>query len=67
MHVRDLGDRNPTLDELNRYINREFKAHNIKISVRQVEVFIMDTAGNKKQLIPTDALVLPKPDDTPKP
>lgn len=67
MHVRDLGDRNPTLDELNRYINREFKAHNIKISVRQVEVFIMDAAGNKKQLIPTDALVQPKPDDTPKP
>ncbi|MHA6198474.1 mechanosensitive channel MscK [Pseudomonas wadenswilerensis] len=54
MHVRDLGDRNPTLDELNRYINREFKAHNIKISVRQVEVFIMDTSGNKKQLIPMD-------------
>ncbi|MFB4392655.1 MULTISPECIES: mechanosensitive channel MscK [unclassified Pseudomonas] len=51
MHVRDLGDRNPTLDELNRYINREFKAHNIKISVRQVEVFLMDTQGGKQQLI----------------
>ncbi|MDF0734016.1 mechanosensitive channel MscK [Pseudomonas entomophila] len=51
MHVRDLGDRNPTLDEINRYINREFKAHNIKISVRQVEVFLMDTQGGKQQLI----------------
>jgi len=65
MHVRDLGDRNPTLDELNRYINREFKAHNIKISVRQVEVFIMDTQGGKQQLIPMES-GLPKPDDTPK-
>jgi len=68
MHVRDLGDRNPTLDELNRYINREFKAHNIKISVRQVEVFLMDTSGNKKQLIPMEQPVeQPKPDDTSKP
>ncbi|WP_194789542.1 mechanosensitive channel MscK [Pseudomonas sp. UFMG81] len=61
MHVRDLGDRNPTLDELNRYINREFKAHNIKISVRQVEVFVMDTKGGKQQLIPMEQ---PKPDGT---
>ncbi|MFJ4346003.1 mechanosensitive channel MscK [Pseudomonas sp. NPDC089401] len=61
MHVRDLGDRNPTLDELNRYINREFKAHNIKISVRQVEVFLMDTKGGKQQLIPMEQ---PKSDGT---
>ncbi|MBF8754236.1 mechanosensitive channel MscK [Pseudomonas guariconensis] len=61
MHVRDLGDRNPTLDEINRYINREFKAHNIKISVRQVEVFLMDTQGGKQQLIPVEN---PKPDGT---
>ncbi|MBK5004808.1 mechanosensitive channel MscK [Pseudomonas sp. S60] len=61
MHVRDLGDRNPTLDEINRYINREFKAHDIKISVRQVEVFLMDTKGGKQQLIPQGP---PKPDGT---
>nr|AMK07426.1 potassium efflux system KefA protein/Small-conductance mechanosensitive channel [gamma proteobacterium NT2-3] len=61
MHVRDLGDRNPTLDEINRYINREFKAHNIKISVRQVEVFLMDQKDGKQQLIPLEQ---PKPDGT---
>ena len=61
MHVRDLGDRNPTLDEINRYINREFKAHGIKISVRQVEVFLMDTKGGKQQLIPLEQ---PKSDGT---
>ncbi|CAK13330.1 mechanosensitive channel MscK [Pseudomonas entomophila] len=61
MHVRDLGDRNPTLDELNRYINREFKAHDIKISVRQVEVFLMDQKGGKQQLIPMEQ---PKRDGT---
>ena len=52
MHVRDLGDRNPVLDEINRYINKEFKARDIKISVRQVEVFLMDTQGHKQKLIP---------------
>ena len=62
MHVRDLGDRNPTLDEINRYINREFKAHDIKISVRQVEVFLMDPKAGKQQLIPMDS---PKSDGTP--
>ncbi|MBF8726214.1 mechanosensitive channel MscK [Pseudomonas putida] len=62
MHVRDLGDRNPTLDEINRYINREFKAHDIKISVRQVEVFLMDPKAGKQQLIPMDS---PKFDGTP--
>ncbi|QCI15031.1 mechanosensitive channel MscK [Pseudomonas putida] len=61
MHVRDLGDRNPTLDEINRYINREFKAHGIKISVRQVEVFLMDAKGGKQQMI---ALEQPKSDGT---
>ncbi|MBK5000906.1 mechanosensitive channel MscK [Pseudomonas sp. S31] len=61
MHVRDLGDRNPTLDEINRYINREFKAHGIKISVRQVEVFLMDAKGGKQQLIPMEQ---PKSDGT---
>ncbi|WP_411383452.1 mechanosensitive channel MscK [Pseudomonas sp. L7] len=61
MHVRDLGDRNPTLDEINRYINREFKAHDIKISVRQVEVFLMDTKGGKQQMIPLEQ---PKSDGT---
>ncbi|HKS14810.1 MAG TPA: mechanosensitive channel MscK [Pseudomonas sp.] len=60
MHVRDLGDRNPVLDEINRYINKEFKARNIKISVRQVEVFLMDALGHKEKLIP-----LEKTDGTP--
>ncbi|MDZ5604939.1 mechanosensitive channel MscK [Pseudomonas sp. RP23018S] len=55
MHVRDLGDRNPTLDEVNRYIDRAFKEHGIKISVRQVEVFLMDAKGGKQQMIGVDS------------
>nr|WP_314492368.1 mechanosensitive channel MscK [uncultured Pseudomonas sp.] len=54
MHVRDLGDRNPTLDEVNRYIDKAFREHGIKISVRQVEVFLMDTKGGRQQTIGLD-------------
>ena len=64
MHVRDLGDRNPTLDEINRYISREFKAHDIKISVRQVEVFLMDNIGGKQKLIAVEGGDGSKPDGT---
>lgn len=64
MHVRDLGDRNPTLDEINRYISREFKAHDIKISVRQVEVFLMDTLGHKQKLIAVEGGDGTKPEGT---
>lgn len=61
MHVRDLGDRNPTLDEVNRYIDREFKAHGIKISVRQVEVFLMDPQSGKQQMIGVEPPPSPLP------
>ncbi|MHC6227848.1 mechanosensitive channel MscK [Pseudomonas sp. X10] len=74
MHVRDLGDRNPVLDEINRYIDKAFKEHDIKISVRQMEVFLMDAQGHRQQLIPmenSDKATSPplsaqaRPDDSP--
>ncbi|AIR89080.1 mechanosensitive channel MscK [Pseudomonas cremoricolorata] len=61
MHVRDLGDRNPTLDEVNRYIDRAFKEHGIKISVRQVEVFLMDAKGGRQQMIGMESPQSPLP------
>lgn len=64
MHVRDLGDRNPTLDEINRYIDREFRAHDIKISVRQVEVFLMEPNGSRQKRIATQGDGVDKPDGT---
>ena len=64
MHVRDLGDRNPTLDELNRYINREFKAHNINISFQQMEVYLKNTSNQEYKLVPMD---LPTPEQKPLP
>jgi len=54
MHVRDLGDRNPVLDEINRFINKEFKKQHINISFRQMEVYLKNLQGQEYKLVPTD-------------
>ena len=53
MHVRDLGDRNPVLDEINRFINKEFKAQHINISFRQMEIYLKNTQGQEYKLVPS--------------
>ena len=55
MHVRDLGDRNPVLDEVNRFINREFKKQHINISFRQMEVYLKNLHGQEYKLVPLEA------------
>lgn len=52
MHVRDLGDRNPVIDEINRFINREFKKEKINISFRQMEVYLKNLHGEEYKLVP---------------
>jgi len=54
MHVRDLGDRNPVIDEVNRFINREFKNHHINISFRQMEVYLKNLHGQEYKLVPVE-------------
>ncbi|WP_268801023.1 mechanosensitive channel MscK [Pseudomonas huanghezhanensis] len=54
MHVRDLGDRNPVLDEINRYINKEFKAQHINISFRQMEVYLKNMQGQEYKMVPIE-------------
>ncbi|MDB6144065.1 MAG: kefA 1 [Pseudomonas sp.] len=54
MHVHDLGDRNPAVDEINRFINKEFKANNINISFRQMEVYLKNLHGQEYKLVPAD-------------
>jgi potassium efflux system protein len=55
MHVRDLGDRNPVLDEINRFINKEFKRQNINISFRQMEVYLKNMQGQEYKMVPIEA------------
>lgn len=64
MHVRDLGDRNPVVDEVNRFINREFKKHHINISFQQMEVYLKNTSNQEYKLVPMD---LPAPEQKPQP
>ncbi|WP_338526642.1 mechanosensitive channel MscK [Pseudomonas batumici] len=54
MHVRDLGDRNPVIDEVNRFINREFKKEHIHISFRQMEVYLKNLNGQEYKLVPAE-------------
>lgn len=51
IHVRELGDRNPAIDEINREINRLFKEHGIEIAFRQLDVLIKNMDGQQVQLI----------------
>ncbi|WP_407313217.1 mechanosensitive channel MscK [Pseudomonas sp. nanlin1] len=73
MHVRDLGDRNPVLDEINRFINKEFKKQHINISFRQMEVYLKNMQGQEYKMVPVESLdktVIANFDDsqkTPKP
>ena len=47
IHVRELGDRNPAIDEINREIDRQFKEHGIEIAFRQLDVFIKNVSGQQ--------------------
>lgn len=54
MHVRDLGDRNPALDEVNRVINSEFKKNNINIAYRQLEIYLKNMQGQVFNIVPAE-------------
>lgn len=45
MHVRQLADRNPAIDETNREIDRLFAEHDIEIASRQMDVNLINSAG----------------------
>ncbi|WP_407292981.1 mechanosensitive channel MscK [Stutzerimonas zhaodongensis] len=61
IHVRDLADRNPATDEINRAIDREFAKAGISIAFRQVDVFLKNFDG--KQLHLGTAPRLAQPDN----
>ena len=68
MHVRDLGDRNPVIDEVNRFINREFKNQHINISFRQMEVYLKNLHGQEYKMVPIDPetkTIVPVPEGKP--
>lgn len=56
VHVRDLGDRNPATDEINRFIDREFAKNGISIAFRQVEVYVKNMQHDEHLLENKEAL-----------
>ncbi len=50
LHVRDLGDRNPVIDEINRRIDQEFRARGIVIAFRQLDVHLKSQNGQELAL-----------------
>ncbi len=56
LHVRDLGDRNPVIDEINRRLDREFREVGIVVAFRQLDVHLKNRNGQQLQLSAT-----PKP------
>ena len=47
-HVGKLGDRNPSIDEVNREIDRLFREHAIEIAFRQLDVYLRNSEGVEK-------------------
>jgi potassium efflux system protein len=60
IHVRELGDRNLAIDEINREIDRLFREHAIEIAFRQVDIFLKNLQGQQLQLLSNQPL---KPSD----
>ena len=42
------------MDEVNRYINREFKKQHINISFRQMEIYLKNLHGQEYKLVPAE-------------
>lgn len=45
IHVHELLDRNPAIDEINRYIDREFATAGIEIAFQQVDIRLRNSEG----------------------
>ncbi|WP_455230066.1 mechanosensitive channel MscK [Geopseudomonas aromaticivorans] len=56
IHVRELGDRNAAVDEINREIDRLFREHDIDIAFRQLDVLVKNLQGQHLQLVSEQAL-----------
>jgi len=48
IHVKELSDRNPTIDEINRFVDRRFKEEGIEIAFRQLDIHLRNSEGVEK-------------------
>lgn len=48
IHVKELSDRNPAIDEINRFVDRRFKEEGIEIAFRQLDIHLRNSEGVEK-------------------
>ena len=51
IHVRELRDRNPAIDEINREIDRLFREHGIEIAFRQMDINLRNSEGLERLVL----------------
>ncbi|HNV90928.1 MAG TPA: mechanosensitive channel MscK [Thauera aminoaromatica] len=59
VHVRELGDRNAAIDEINREIDRRFREAGIEIAFNQMDVHIRSIADGREALLQRTAVPPP--------
>jgi potassium-dependent mechanosensitive channel len=58
MYVKDLGDRNPAVDEINRRIDKLFRENGIEIAFNQVDVYVKNITTDQELKLGTDPTVI---------
>ncbi|MBE0508738.1 MAG: hypothetical protein IBX50_18800, partial [Marinospirillum sp.] len=48
IHVKELSDRNPAIDEINRFVDARFKEEGIEIAFRQLDIHLRNSEGVDK-------------------
>ncbi|MGL4205350.1 MAG: mechanosensitive channel MscK, partial [Aeromonadaceae bacterium] len=58
LYVKELGDRNPAIDEINRRIDKLFREHGIEIAFNQVDVYVKNMANGDELKLPVNPAVI---------
>ena len=58
LYVRELGDRNPAIDEINRRIDKLFRDHGIEIAFNQVDVYVKNMGNGEELKLPVNPSII---------
>jgi potassium-dependent mechanosensitive channel len=58
LYVKDLGDRNPAVDEINRRIDKLFRENGIEIAFNQVDVYVKNMATDQELKLGSEPAVI---------
>ncbi len=58
LYVKELGDRNPAIDEINRHIDKLFRENGIEIAFNQVDVYVKNMGNGEELQLPVNPAVI---------